>query len=182
MKKEAGKYALCAFVLIAAGCTKQVNAFHENYTEPVKMNEPQNGEICYDEDPLSAQDLHSFETSAGKITLCVPDRFTAELKDDQIILTCEQDPETYLKVFSDGSFGVCGTGLIQNETSVNDHKAWLSWYMDGPYGYSRNTDWEFVYIPYGNRNAMVILKYGEGWTDPELIDRADQVLHSLKWE
>ena len=77
-----------------------------------------------------------------------------------------------LRIAHFGSFGVCGTGLKQEEIKLGKYDAWMG-------TYDNNTVWDFISIKDTFGDYAIINEGGKKWWN-EYGDEAMQILETLK--
>lgn len=110
------------------------------------------------------------ETETERISMYIPDEFDMRKDGEFIRIYDRRDPETEMIVYFQKGFGVCGTGLREEKTSINDREVTIGTYDDGKY-------WNFAVFKVGEKD-FALTRSGL-WEGDELNEFADQMLSSV---
>lgn len=110
------------------------------------------------------------ETETERISLYIPDEFDIRKDENFIRIYCRRDPETEMIVYFQKGFGVCGTGLKQEKTTINGRAATIGTYDD-------HTHWDFAVFKVGEKD-FALTRSGL-WEGDELNEFADMMLSSV---
>ncbi len=114
-----------------------------------------------------------FELPEGTISLYIPEEgWSASLEDDKVVIKPKDYEETWLYIYFDDFFGVCGTGLEQKKDTISGRPA-ISGYYDGkPW-------WDYTTVGEIGTTQLAVTKAGMHWDEKEPNEIADIILHSI---
>ena len=134
-------------------------------------------------DSTEKSDIPSVGGPYGEISVRVPDTWSYESVhvDEEglmyglygLILKPLDASEGQIELFCSDSFGVCGTGLSEDDVPLATVTAHVGTYDD-------HEHWDFITIGDGNPQIVVQHTDCDSWTD-EMWDEAMAILDSMRW-
>jgi hypothetical protein len=148
-----------------------VKTDEEETAAETALNSPEHDDVAQPEQ--SKEPNAEFELPEGTISLYIPEEgWSASLTDDKVVITSQDYEETWMYVYFDDFFGVCGTGLEQRKEIISGRPA-ISGYYDGkPW-------WDYTTVGEFETTQLIITKAGMHWDEKEPNETADIILHSI---
>jgi len=148
-----------------------VKTDEEDTAAETALNSPEHDDEAQPEQ--SKEPNAEFELPEGTISLYIPEEgWSASLTDDKVVITSQDYEETWMYVYFDDFFGVCGTGLEQRKEIISGRPA-ISGYYDGkPW-------WDYTTVGEFGTTQLIITKAGMHWDEKEPNETADIILHSI---
>ena len=153
-----------------------------NEATTAKSDESSDSEIT-EQAPVAEMDIPSVGGPYGEISVNVPDTWSYEPVhvDEEglmyglygLILKPIEAQEGQIELVCADNFGVCGTGLSQEEITLATVKAHVGIYDD-------HEHWDFITIGGGNPQIVIQHTDCDSWTD-KMWDEAMTILDTMRW-